>query len=143
MIPISAVVACTPSYGIGMSGTLPWLAAGVALPKDVKYFKHATSATVDPNKKNAVIMGRKTFESIPEKYKPLSNRLNFVITRDTNWKYESVEVASSLNHALEILSTDKYSSWIEKAVVVGGVKLFEDAILHPNCIEFHFARLDK
>ena len=68
-----------PKYGIGNEGQLPW-----SIKKDMAYFKKTTSKVIeDPNIHyiNAVIMGRKTWESIPESYRPLSNRLNIVITR--------------------------------------------------------------
>ena len=45
------------------------------------YFKELTSRTADPAKQNAVIMGRKTWESIPPKFRPLAGRLNIVLTR--------------------------------------------------------------
>ena len=63
MVTISAVVACTPSYGIGMNGTLPWAAAGVHLPQDMRYFRSVTAKTRDPNKMNAVLMGRCLFKN--------------------------------------------------------------------------------
>ena len=54
------VVAATRKLGIGKSGTMPW-----KLPGDMAYFKELTSKTADAGKQNAVIMGRKTWESIP------------------------------------------------------------------------------
>lgn len=47
----------------------------------MQYFTDMTSNTKDPDKKNAVLMGRKTWESIPPKYKPLPNRQNVIISR--------------------------------------------------------------
>ena len=80
MVNVGAVVAVTPSYGIGQSGTLPWVAAGTFLPSDLKYFRQITAATADPNKMNVALMGRRTWLGIPEKNRPLKNRLNMVIT---------------------------------------------------------------
>ena len=58
------------------TGTLPW-----KIPADMAYFKELTSRTADPAKQNAVIMGRKTWESIPPKFRPLAGRLNIVLSR--------------------------------------------------------------
>ena len=65
------VAACLPEFGIGFERKLPWRIA-----EDIKHFKQTTSQTVDKNKQNAVIMGRKTCE--------LLDRLNVVLTGNTN-----------------------------------------------------------
>lgn len=70
------VVAATRKLGIGKGGTMPW-----KLPGDMAYFKELTSRTADPAKQNAVVMGRKTWESIPPKFRPLPGRVNVVLTR--------------------------------------------------------------
>ena len=70
------VVAATRKLGIGKAGSMPW-----KLPGDMAYFKEITSKTADPGKQNAVIMGRKTWESIPPKFRPLPGRINVVLTR--------------------------------------------------------------
>lgn len=58
-------------------GTLPW-----SIPGDLRYFKELTSRTADPGKQNAVIMGRRTWESLPPKFRPLPGRLNVVLSRN-------------------------------------------------------------
>ena len=142
MVRLSAAVAITPSGGIGNNGTLPWASSGVKLMKDLKYFKEITTQTKNENGINAVIMGRKTFESIPTKFKPLSNRINIVITRNTHWTYENVLVASSLDSAINIIESHEKSSQIEKAIVIGGVKLFEETLHHKLCDEYHITEVD-
>ncbi|KAH3902319.1 dihydrofolate reductase SCDLUD_002139 [Saccharomycodes ludwigii] len=78
--PVVAIVAALlPKYGIGYKGKLPW-----KLKKEMEYFKTVTTYTKDPSKVNAVIMGRKTWESIPKRFKPLPNRLNVIISRQYN-----------------------------------------------------------
>lgn len=62
--------------GIGHAGGLPW-----RLRQDMAFFKKMTTNTVDSNKQNAVIMGRKCWDSIPVKFRPLSNRINVVLSR--------------------------------------------------------------
>ena len=78
------VAACGKSLGIGLNGELPW-----RLKSEMKYFAETTSRTIDSNKINAVIMGRKTWESIPLKFRPLKNRLNVVLSRQQNYLLDS------------------------------------------------------
>ena len=70
------IVACDLANGIGFQGQLPWQ----KLSKDLSHFKNLTMG-------NTVLMGRKTWDSIPLKFKPLTNRLNIVLTRDKNKKF--------------------------------------------------------
>jgi dihydrofolate reductase len=78
----SVVVAATTTNGIGVGGKLPW-----SLPQEMARFKKLTSITQQKNKTNAVIMGRKTFESIPQKFRPLKDRLNIVLTTQPPARY--------------------------------------------------------
>ena len=72
MRPFSIVVAAaSSSLGIGKGGDLPW-----KLAEDMTFFKTLTSIVTSPDAKNAVIMGRKTWQSIPKKFRPLNGRLN-------------------------------------------------------------------
>ena len=69
-----------PKYGIGYQGKLPW-----RIPKDMEHFKNiTTTVSNDPTFQyiNTVIMGRKTWESIPTKFRPLTDRFNIIITRN-------------------------------------------------------------
>jgi hypothetical protein len=73
---VDVVVAATAvGYGIGLDGKLPW-----DLPGDMAHFRAITTATRAAGSRNAVIMGRKTWASIPAKFRPLSKRLNVVLS---------------------------------------------------------------
>ena len=72
--------ACGKSLGIGVNGELPW-----RLKSEMKYFASTTTKTKDSVKKNAIVMGRKTWESIPLKFRPLKNRLNIVLSRQSSY----------------------------------------------------------
>jgi len=87
----AVVVAATQKGGIGRAGSLPW-----RLPADLAYFKRVTSTTVELGKQNAVIMGRKTWDSIPPKFRPLVGRINVVLSRDhAQLQYEPLLTARS------------------------------------------------
>lgn len=70
---VKAIVAMAKNRGIGIDGKLPW-----DLPEDLKRLKKLTMG-------HTVLMGRKSYESIPPKFRPLSGRKNLVVTRDGNW----------------------------------------------------------
>uniref|UniRef100_A0A7C9AP44 dihydrofolate reductase n=1 Tax=Opuntia streptacantha TaxID=393608 RepID=A0A7C9AP44_OPUST len=115
------VVAATKEMGIGKDGKLPW-----KLPSDLKFFKDITMNTSNPEKKNAVIMGRKTWESIPLKNRPLPGRLNVVLTRSNDFvagNFENVVSCGSLDSALKLLATSLYDCSIEKVFIIGGGQL--------------------
>ena len=96
-LPISVVVAATRKGGIGKDGGLPW-----RIPADMAFFKQVTLAAAE-GRRNAVVMGRKTWESIPAKFRPLPGRLNVVLSRAVSDPSsvspypEEVLVASSLS----------------------------------------------
>lgn len=75
-LTLHIVVAATKKLGIGKGGGMPW-----KLPGDMAYFKDLTTRTADSSKQNAVVMGRKTWESIPPKFRPLPGRVNVVLSR--------------------------------------------------------------
>ena len=76
---LTLIVAATKANGFGQSGSLPW-----RLPLEMAYFARVTSHAPD-GVPNAVIMGRKTWESIPKKFKPLKDRVNVVVSRDSSY----------------------------------------------------------
>jgi dihydrofolate reductase len=120
------VVAATREMGIGKQGTLPW-----KLPTDMKFFKTVTTSTSSSSKKNAVIMGRHTWESIPEKFRPLPGRLNVVLSRSGikgTGSLEGVVVSESLNAALGLLATPPHLSQVESVFVIGGGQVYRSEL---------------
>ncbi|KAK7232612.1 dihydrofolate reductase [Aureococcus anophagefferens] len=131
---LSLVVATTPSGGIGQDGTLPWVAQGVHLPGDMSYFKRATTETRDPSKRNAVVMGRRTWEGIPERFRPLAGRVNIVLTSDEAYALPAgVLSATSLDEGLALAE----DAGVETAVIIGGARLFEETVVHPRTRVVH------
>lgn len=135
------VVAATRSMGIGKDGKLPW-----RLPSDLKFFKEITMTTSVPGNRNAVVMGRKTWESIPLKHRPLPGRLNVVLTRSENSSIatgENVVTCGSFVSALELLAKSPYTLSIEKVFVIGGGQIFGDALNAPECDAIHITEIEE
>lgn len=108
MSRLTIIVAATKANGIGINNSLPW-----HLPKDMKYFSQVTSNAAD-GQQNAVIMGRKTWESIPKKHRPLSNRYNIVLSRNPNYDllipFLSILSTQNLNFLAEMFCKIRQSS---------------------------------
>jgi len=120
------LVACTKKGGIGKDGTIPWY-----LPPDLKYFRSITMEASDSGAINAVIMGKNTWYSLPKR--PLAGRLNVVLTSSENVEditASGAHVCRSLDEALAYL---KGMANIEKVFVIGGGRVYEEAIRHPEC----------
>lgn len=124
MIKFNIIVAIDQMNGIGKENTIPWY-----LPKDLKYFKEITSNTSDNNKINAVIMGRKTWESIPKKFRPLKGRVNIIISSHNIPDFDKNLVFTSLNDSLEYL---KNFSNLENIFVIGGEMLYNEAFVRED-----------
>lgn len=95
---------------IGRDGTLPW-----HLPEDLAHFKRLTAGS-------PVIMGRKTWDSLPPRFRPLPGRSNIVVTRQTGWQAEGALCAHSLDEALHLASVRQPAAG--EAWVIGGAELY-------------------
>ncbi len=127
------VVAMDLKQGIGKEGQLPWKLAG-----DMKYFKELTTKVENPGHKNAVVMGRKTWESIPSKRRPLPDRINVVVSRDKSLVVPpAVLKASSIDEALSVLEPLP----VERCFVIGGGEIYRLAIVHPGCERLYLTRV--
>ena len=111
---------------LGKDGNLLW-----QIREDMKRFVEITTG-------HPVIMGRKTWESIPEKYRPLSNRTNIVVTRQSDYKAEGAHVASSLEDALAIARASEGSSEI---FVIGGGELYKESL--PFATKLYMTLIDE
>eukprot|EP00873_Tetraselmis_striata_P021777 jgi/Tetstr1/442041/TSEL_030222.t1 len=156
------VVAATRQLGIGKSGNMPW-----RLPGDLKYFRELTSSTGSPGKHNAVIMGRKTWESIPSKFRPLPGRVNIVLSRsapagaDENSQSAANAAAiggssalkggagpggvlyqSSLEAALEMLGAGELGDSVDHVFVIGGGQIYHEAVASPACAAIHLTQIE-
>ncbi|KAH9057452.1 dihydrofolate reductase-like domain-containing protein [Lactarius vividus] len=132
MSRVTLIVAATTNNGIGHAGKLPW-----RLPQEMQYFAKVTSGkdtTQDvggyKNRKNAVVMGRATWESIPHRFRPLAGRINIVVSRQADYDLcgedgpDSVVLAPSLEAALQRARAADAS----RLFVIGGAKLYAAAL---------------
>lgn len=137
-IPVCSVVACLmPEYGIGYNGQLPW-----KLSREMRYFKQLTTSTFDPTLRNAVVMGRKTWESIPQRFRPLPGRLNVVVSRQypDEWSSATESTAShpvessehvirsnSLDRAIQLLQQQSTTLNLERIYIIGGADIYQQS----------------
>lgn len=126
------IVATDLSSGIGISQGLPW-----KIKSEMAYFKMMTTSAPF-GKYNVVIMGRKTYESLPQKYRPLPDRINVVITSDKNYPDEKITVVRSLQDALARSASD---TTVHKLFVIGGSQLYKTAIDHHKLTAIYLTRI--
>ena len=105
---------------IGSGGTMPW-----HVPEDLAYFSERTRGS-------AVIMGRRTWESFPERFRPLPGRRNIVITRDGSYEAVGGETCGSLDEATSLAGDD---AWI-----IGGGQVYREAL--PRVSELYVTEID-
>ena len=128
-MPFSIIVgAHATNRAIGSAGKIPWKCRA-----DMKFFKETTSNVNDSTKMNAVIMGRKTFESLPA---PLPNRLNVVLTKVAKKNDSSNNSKNSIvfsNNFDKIIDELELNPKIETIFVIGGENVYKQALQHPKC----------
>jgi dihydrofolate reductase len=171
-LPLTLILAATPKLGIGQAGTLPW----PQLKLEMAYFARVTKRlrwphTLSQAKRiNAVIMGRKTWDSIPDRFRPLKGRLNVVVTRDPDaerWQglqknaEEGPVVVGGLTQALEALQSqsqpsdtldetaspsptyDEHALEIDRVFVIGGASLYAAALELPQTDRVLLTKIHK
>ncbi|KAM0754210.1 hypothetical protein T439DRAFT_311108 [Meredithblackwellia eburnea MCA 4105] len=125
---LTLIVAATTSNGIGQSSKLPW-----RLSKEMAYFAKVTKHAPD-GKTNAVIMGRKSWESIPTKFRPLSERVNIVVSRQKEYDLSQAPLtylADSLPSAVALLSSTPSIPSIHHTFLIGGAELYTHSLTSP------------
>jgi dihydrofolate reductase len=107
---ISLVAAVAQGSVIGRDGTIPW-----RIPEDARRFREVTIG-------HPVVMGRRTWESLPDRFRPLPGRRNVVVTRNPDWHADAAERAGSLDDALRLLEG------AERVSVIGGAQMYAEAL---------------
>ncbi|MDP6888500.1 MAG: dihydrofolate reductase [Candidatus Thalassarchaeaceae archaeon] len=108
---IAMIVAMDENGCIGNQGNLPW-----RLKSDMLRFKSLTEG----DGYNAVIMGRKTWDSLPESFRPLPERVNVVMSRDTKWSADGADAALYPGRAIEIA----YAEACDECWIIGGAQIY-------------------
>lgn len=110
---IKLIVAVDLDFGIGKNNDLMW-----HLPSDMRFFKETTLNQI-------VIMGRKNFESIPEKYRPLTNRENVILTRQTDFTAENCLVFNSIRDVILHFKPDRTG---RDLFIIGGGEIYKEVL---------------
>ncbi|ART48874.1 dihydrofolate reductase [Acidovorax carolinensis] len=108
---IALIYARAANGVIGHNGTMPW-----HLPEDLAHFKQLTQG-------HPVIMGRKTWDSLPARFRPLPGRTNIVVTRQADWHETGAQRACSLREALSLAEQKSPVVWI-----MGGAQIYAQAL---------------
>jgi len=117
MSKICIIAAASENLVIGKDNDLPW-----NLPSDLKSFKKITE-------NHFVIMGRKCWESIPEKFRPLPKRQNIVITRDPNYEAKGAAVINDLETIIKVFKND---GEVGEVFIIGGAQIYKEAFKHAD-----------
>jgi len=110
---LSIIVAVSENHVIGKNNGLIW-----HLPADMKFFKEKT-------KGHAIITGRKNYESIPEKFRPLPERTNIVVTRQLDYNAKGAIVVSSIDEAIEYVRTHFTN---QEVFIIGGAEIYKQTL---------------
>ena len=120
---ISAIVAVDEDWGIGFNGELL-----EKIPEDMKYFKELTTG-------NTVVMGRKTWDSLP--IKPLPNRGNFIISRETPLLMENKAIRMNLDMIKDTMEANKDENYF----IIGGGQIYKELL--PLCDRVYVTKIFK
>ena len=115
---ISIVVSVSDNNAIGAEGTLIW-----RLPKDMEYIKKVTMG-------HYVLMGRKTWDSIPAKFRPLPGRVNIIVTRQKDFKANGAVIAKSLEEGIELAK----NAGEKELMIIGGGEIYKHAFAQTDKI---------
>ncbi|KAH0954858.1 hypothetical protein HN011_010138 [Eciton burchellii] len=133
---LELIAAACENMGIGINGQLPW-----RLKSEMAFFTHMTTHTKDANKKNVVLMGRRTWDCIPDKYRPLKDRLNMVLTSQSFDYGNKAIPCKSIPHALELIA--QMQDQVERVWVIGGSRVYEAAMKSPHFGRLYLTRIKK
>lgn len=115
-IPLALIASVARNGTIGSDNQLVWRE-----PEDQRWFRRQTMGC-------PVVMGRRTWESLPARFRPLPGRANVVVTRQAGWSAEGAQVAHQLADALALARRSAAASGAAQVFVIGGGQLFAEAL---------------
>ncbi|XP_024116009.1 dihydrofolate reductase [Oryzias melastigma] len=138
---LNGIVAVCPDLGIGKGGNLPW--HPLRLSNDFALFRKMTSTPSVAGRQNVVIMGRKTWFSIPEKNRPLQNRINIVLSRQLKAPPAGAHfVAADFASALRLVDSE-LSEQADQVWVIGGSSIYKEMMESPAPRRLIVTRIQK
>lgn len=120
---VSIIAAMSENGVIGRDNQIPW-----HLPQDMQHFRRVTNGF-------PVLMGRKTWESLPENCRPLQNRRNVVLSRCPGFIADGAETVQSLVQALALLEHE------ERVFVIGGEQIYVEVLAHDIVDEIYLTKI--
>ncbi|UNP64614.1 dihydrofolate reductase [Marmot herpesvirus 1] len=136
--PVNCIVSMTEDGGIGKDGKLPW----PQLKTDMSFFRRLTTNCPIEGKQNVVIMGRKTWFSIPPQNRPLKDRINVVVSKTMDHPPSGAHfLASSVKEALELVNSPCLSRAVALVWIIGGSGIYKEAMLTPGPMRLFVTRV--
>jgi dihydrofolate reductase len=126
MMKVALIAAIGKNNELGQNNRLLW-----HLHEDMQFFKSTTIGYY-------VIMGRKSFESIPPKYKPLPNRVNVIISRNPDYMYEECYTCSSIQEAIQLAE----ERGEEQVFITGGGEIYKQSLAEGLVDEMYLTHVD-
>ena len=124
------MIAVDEKNGIGKDNDLAW-----RIPADMKYFKNVTASTKDFSNTNAVVMWRKTWESIPQKYRPLPYRINCILSRTITQESKDSQEGDMVlyfNSVESCLEELEKKEDLEQIFIIGWANIYNQLLDHPR-----------
>lgn len=138
---LEPIVCVDRLWGFSRNNRIPW-----HKPEDLKLFAKLTKTTQDPNKKNVCIMGRITWENIPEKYRPLKDRINIVVSNTIKTikpigenTYHSTSIEGAVKMAVDMYMNKQ----VERIFICGGESLYNYALNSFLLKQVHITKLNE
>lgn len=123
---VALIVAIGKNREIGKNNDLLW-----HLPRDMRFFKETTVG-------HAVVMGRKNWDSIPKRFRPLTDRRNILLTRNTSFQVDGAEVVHTIDEAYALCHKNK-----ETCFIIGGAQVYDLALNSGKVEELFITHVDE